>query len=78
MMRSSSRATRTPEIEVVAEAAHGFLDAPLVVEVRDAGLFVRRAHRRVDVVLDALFARRITPFLKLDSLAAVLIRNREK
>src|SRR5439155_10681299 len=27
-----------------AEAAYGFLDAPLVVEVRDAGLLVRRSH----------------------------------
>src|SRR6516164_10570864 len=40
-----------------AEAAHGFLDAPLVVEVRDAGLLVRRSHGCVDEVFDASFAR---------------------
>src|SRR5690348_10948491 len=36
-----------------AEAAHGFLDAPLVVEVRDARPLVCRSHGCVDVVLDA-------------------------
>ena len=40
-----------------AEAAHGFLDAPLVVEVRDARLLVRRSHGCVDVVFDAGLAR---------------------
>src|ERR1700722_11248189 len=40
-----------------AETAHGFLDAPLVVEVRDAGPLVRRSHGCVDVVLDAGLAR---------------------
>src|SRR5437762_9045715 len=40
-----------------AKTAHGFLDAPLVVEVRDAGLLVRRPHGRVDEVLDAGLAR---------------------
>jgi hypothetical protein len=41
-----------------AEAAHGFLDAPLVVEVRDARPLVRRSHGCVHVVFDARFARR--------------------
>src|ERR1700755_2588529 len=40
-----------------AEAAHGFLDAPLVVEVRDARPLLRRSHGCVDVVFDAGFAR---------------------
>src|ERR1700723_1409670 len=40
-----------------AEAAHGFLDTPLVVEVRDARLLVRGSHGRVDVVFDAGLAR---------------------
>src|SRR5438132_8137936 len=40
-----------------AEAAHGFLDAPLVVEVRDARALVRRSHGCVDVVFDAGLAR---------------------
>src|SRR5579863_9099765 len=40
-----------------AEAAHGFLDAPLVVEVRDARPLVRRSHGGVDVVFDAGLAR---------------------
>src|ERR1017187_1031842 len=39
------------------EAAHGFLDAPLVVEMRDARLLVRRSHGCVDVVFDAGLAR---------------------
>src|SRR6266853_1137609 len=40
-----------------AEAAHGFLNAPLVVEVRDARPLVRRSHGCVDVVFDAGLAR---------------------
>src|SRR5882724_1706564 len=40
-----------------AETAHGFLDAPLVVEVRDACPLVRRSHGCVDVVFDAGLAR---------------------
>src|ERR1700689_4745885 len=40
-----------------AEAAHGFLDAPLVVEMRDARPLVRRSHGCVDVVFDAGLAR---------------------
>src|SRR5438046_5726415 len=40
-----------------AKAAHGFLDAPLVVEVRDACPLVRRSHGCVDVVCDAGLAR---------------------
>src|SRR4029079_679741 len=36
-----------------AEAAHRFLDAPLIVEVRDARPLVRRSHGCVDVVFDA-------------------------
>src|SRR5438874_3978988 len=40
-----------------AEAAHGFLDAPLAVEVRDARLLVRRSHRCVDVAFDPGLAR---------------------
>src|SRR6202165_1436769 len=39
------------------EAAHGFLDAPLVVEMRDARPLVRRSHGCVDVVFDAGLAR---------------------
>src|SRR2546430_1110297 len=35
------------------EAAHGFLDAPLVVEARDASPLVRRSYGCVDVVFDA-------------------------
>src|SRR5438270_124912 len=40
-----------------AEAAHGFLDAPLVVEVWDARSLVRRSHGCVDVMFDAGLAR---------------------
>src|SRR5438128_10127716 len=40
-----------------AEAAYGFLDAPLVLEVRDARPLVRRSHGCVDVVFDASLAR---------------------
>src|SRR6202035_574226 len=40
-----------------AEAANGFLDAPLVVEVRDTRLLVRRSHGCVDVVFHAGLAR---------------------
>src|SRR5438093_8251678 len=40
-----------------AKAAHGFLDAPLVVEVRDARPLVRRSHGCVDVMFDAGLAR---------------------
>ena len=40
-----------------AEAADGFLDTPLVVEVRDARLLVRRSDGCVDVVFDAGLAR---------------------
>src|SRR5437868_11136332 len=58
------------------EAAHGFLDAPLVVEVRDARLFVRRSHGCVDVVFDAGLARqrRKTLALRLFPLDARLPR----
>src|ERR1700686_1781343 len=41
-----------------AEAAHGFLDAPLVVEVRDARPFVPRSHGCVYVLSDAALARK--------------------
>src|SRR5437588_6020763 len=59
-----------------AEAAHGFLDAPLVVEVRDARPPVRRSHGCVDVVLDAGLARqrRETLALRLFPLDARLPR----
>src|SRR5256885_1202387 len=40
-----------------AETAHGFLDAPLAVEVWNTRAFVRRSHGCVDVVFDAGFAR---------------------
>src|SRR5580704_17182308 len=40
-----------------AKAADGFLDASLVVEVRDARSPVRRSHGCVDVVFDASLAR---------------------
>ena len=57
-----------------AEAAHGFLDAPLVVEVRDARLLVRRSDGRVDEVFDAGLARqrRKTLALRLFALDARL------
>src|SRR5713101_4360410 len=60
-----------------AEAAHRFLDAPLVVEVRDARPLVRRSHRRVDVVFDAGRARqhRKTLALRLFPLDAPLRRG---
>src|ERR1700683_3695706 len=59
-----------------AEAAHGFLDAPLVVEMRDARPLVRRSHGCVDVVFDAGFARqrRKTLALRLFPLDARLPR----
>src|SRR6266566_4033192 len=41
-----------------AEATHGFLDAPLVVEVWDARPLVRRSHGRVHEVFDAGLARK--------------------
>src|SRR5260221_4356370 len=59
-----------------AEAAHGFFDAPLVVEVRDARPLVRRSHGCVDVVFDAGLARqrRKTLALRLFPLDARLPR----
>src|SRR5260221_3764449 len=48
-----------------AEAAHGFLDAPLVVEVRNARPLVRRSHGCVDVVFDAGLARQCRKALAL-------------
>src|SRR5215813_7578555 len=59
-----------------AEAAHGFLDAPLVVEVRDARLLVRRSHGRIDIVFDTGLAgqRRKTLSLRLFPLDARLPR----
>src|SRR5258706_250258 len=59
-----------------AEAAYGFLDAPLVVEVRDASPLVRRPHGCVDVVFDAGLARqrRKTLALRLFPLDARLRR----
>src|ERR1700724_1665277 len=59
-----------------AEAAHGFLDAPLVVEVRDARLLVRGSNGCVDVVFDAGLARqrRETLALRLFALDARLPR----
>src|SRR6184192_4051980 len=59
-----------------AKAAHGFLDAPLVVEVRDACPLVRRSHGCVDVVFDAGLARqrRKTLALRLFPLDARLAR----
>src|SRR5438132_8769143 len=48
-----------------AEAAHGLLDAPLVVEMRDTGSLVRRSHGRVDVVFDAGLARQCRKTLAL-------------
>src|SRR6266478_9717145 len=41
-----------------AEATHGFLDAPLVVEVWDARPLVRRSQGRVHEVFDAGLARK--------------------
>src|SRR5450755_3341699 len=59
-----------------AESANGFLDAPLVVEVRDARPLVRRSHGCVDVVFDAGLARqrRKTLALRLFPLDARLQR----
>src|SRR5580700_10042199 len=59
-----------------AEAAHSFLNAPLVVEVRDARSLVRRSHGCVDVVFDAGLAsqRRKTLALRLFPLDARLSR----
>src|SRR5882724_4634011 len=59
-----------------AESAHGFLDAPLVVEVRDAGPLVRRSDGCVDEVFDAAFPRqrRKTLALRLFPLDARLPR----
>src|SRR5882672_7423786 len=59
-----------------AEAAYGFLDAPLVVKVRDARPLVRRSHGRVDVVFDTGLARqrRQTLALRLFPLDARLPR----
>src|SRR5207247_3556523 len=48
-----------------AEAAHSFLDAPLVVEVWDARSPVRRSHGCVDVVFDAGLARQLRKTLAL-------------
>src|SRR5260370_17991710 len=58
------------------EAAHGFLDAPLVIEVGDARLLVRRSHGCVDKVFDAGFAcqRGKTLALRLFPLDASLAR----
>ena len=39
------------------EASHGFLDAPLVVEVRDARPLLHRSHGCVDIMFDAGLAR---------------------
>src|SRR6202521_534455 len=57
-----------------AEAAHGFLDAPLAVEVRDARPLVCGSHGCVDVVFDAGLARqrRKTLALRLFPLGARL------
>src|SRR5690242_6854835 len=58
------------------ETAHGLLDAPLVVEVRDARLLVRRSHGCIDIVFDAGLAceRRKTFALRLFPLDARLSR----
>src|ERR1700691_3568832 len=48
-----------------AQAAHGFLDAPLVVKMRDAGLLVRRSHGRVDKVFYAGLVRQLRKTLAL-------------
>src|SRR5258707_8607349 len=48
-----------------AEAAYGFLDAPLVVKVRDARLLVCRSDRCVDVMFDAGLASQCRETLAL-------------
>jgi len=48
-----------------AEVTHGFLNAPLVVEVRDARPLIRRSHRCIDVVFDACIARQCRKTLAL-------------
>src|SRR6266478_4139586 len=59
-----------------AEAAHGFLDSPLVVEVWDARQLVRRSHGCINEVFDAGLARqrRKTLALRLFPLDAHLQR----
>src|ERR1700688_5180204 len=59
-----------------SEAAHCFLDAPLVIEVRYARPLVRRSHGCVDEVFDASLTRqrRKTLALRLFSLDARLQR----
>src|SRR5579862_3075305 len=59
-----------------AEAANGFLDAPLVVEMWDARPLVRRSHGCIDIVFDAGLARqrRKTLALRLFPLDARLPR----
>src|SRR5579862_5273269 len=59
-----------------AEAANGFLDAPLVVEMWDARPLVRRSHGCIDIVFDAGLARqrRKTLALRLFPLDARLQR----
>src|SRR5580658_810654 len=47
------------------EAAHGLLDAPLVVEVWDARPLVRRSHGCVDIVFNAGIARQRRKALSL-------------
>src|SRR5260370_41510524 len=58
------------------EAAHGFLDAPLAVEVRASRPLMRRCHWCVDIVFDASLARqcRKTLALRLFPLGARLSR----
>src|SRR4029077_7063141 len=59
-----------------AETAHGVLDAPLAVEVRDARPFVRRSYGRVDILFNTRFAseRRETVALRLFTLDSRLAR----
>jgi hypothetical protein len=61
---------------ITCEGKRSFLDAPLVVEVRDARPLVCRSHGCIDVVFDAGFARqrRKTFALRLFPLDACLRR----
>src|SRR5437868_15206269 len=52
-------------MRVKAEAAHGLLNAPLVIEVRNSGPFVCRSNGGIDVVFDAGLARQLCKALAL-------------
>jgi hypothetical protein len=63
-MKNTGRRTQD-HMRGEAEAAHGFLDVPLIVEVRDARPLVCRSHGCVDLVLGAGLARQCRKTLAL-------------